>query len=232
MFPALLPDEQGKWRALLAASQAPWSLSEPDVSFRWRPAPEIDGMVVELRQTVSSPGNAIEAFLTEMMQRIAMERPRNFVIDMRVNGGGNLNTTRDFMKRLPELVPGRIFALTSPWTFSAAISSIGYLEQTAPDRVTIVGEEVGDRLVFWAEGRPVTLPNSGLVISIATQRHDYMNGCRAISDCHQPVVANPIAVSSLAPDIVAPWTIDAYRSGRDPGMEAVVASLRPGTGNR
>jgi hypothetical protein len=145
---------------------------------------------------------------------------------MRVNGGGNLNTARDFMKRLPELVPGRIFALTSPWTFSAAISSIGYLEQAAPGRVTIVGEEIGDRLEFWAEGRPTTLPHSGVVISLATERHDYVNGCRAYTDCHGPVVQNSIAVPSLGPDIVAPWTIEAYRAGRDPGMQAIVAALR------
>jgi hypothetical protein len=148
------------------------------------------------------------------------------VLDMRFNGGGNLTTARDFMKRLPALVTGRIFVLTSPVTFSAAISSIGYLKQAAPDRVTIVGEGVGDRLVFFAEGSRVTLPNSGTMISFSTQRHDYNTGCRPYSDCHPPVVANPIAVPSLAPDVAAPWTIDAYRVGRDPGMEAVAAELR------
>jgi hypothetical protein len=55
-------------------------------------------------------------------------------------------------------------------TFSAAISSVGYLEQTAPDRVTIVGEIVGDRLEFWAEGGPVTLPRTGMRLSVSTER--------------------------------------------------------------
>jgi hypothetical protein len=32
---------------------------------------------------------------------------------------------------LPTLVKGRIFVLTSPWTFSAAISTLGYLKQAA-----------------------------------------------------------------------------------------------------
>ena len=226
LFPGLLPDESGKWRSVMPAPEVPWSLLEPTDPFRWRAAPEIDGMVIELRQTISSPGHPIEEFLSEATGRIQELRPRNLVVDMRLNGGGNLNTTRDFMKRLPTLVPARIFVLTSPWTFSAAISSIGYLEQAAPERVTIVGEEVGDRLEFWAEGRPVTLPASGLVFSIATQRHDYKNGCRAFTDCHQPVVANPIAVPTLAPDVAAPWTIDAYRAGRDPSMEAVAAQVR------
>ena len=122
-------------------------------------------------------------------------------------------------------MPGRIFALTSPWTFSAAISSVGYLEQAAPRRVTIVGEAVGDRLNFFSEGDVVELPNSHAMILNATERHDYPTGCRGFGDCHGPVVRNPIAVPSLQPDIAAPWTIDAYIAGRDPGIEAVAAAL-------
>ena len=122
-------------------------------------------MVVELRQNRSTPGNDIGDF-QELVQRELQDRkPRNLVLDMRMNGGGDLTTTRSFMQGLPKLVPGTIVVLTSPWTFSAAISSTGYLEQAAPERVTIVGEEVGDRLEFWSEGRPITLARSGIVIS-------------------------------------------------------------------
>ena len=225
-FPAAATDDERGWQTLLPPSKAPWSLLDFDTRFRWREAPEIDGMVIELRQIFDAPGKPIGEFLGEMTRTINERKPRNLVIDLRVNGGGNLNTARDFMKSVPGLVPGRIFALTSPWTFSAAISSLGYLEQAAPDRVTIVGEEVGDRLEFWAEGRPTTLPHSGIMVAFSTQRHDYMNACRAFTDCHGPVVRNSIAVPTLAPDIEAPWTIEAYREGRDPGIEAIVAELR------
>jgi hypothetical protein len=40
------------------------------------------------------------------------------------------------------------------------------------------------------------------------------------------VVRNPISVRSFEPDMAAPWTIDAYRSGRDPAMEAVARVLK------
>ena len=129
------------------------------------------------------------------------------------------------MRALPTLVRGRVFVLTSPWTFSAAISSIGYLKQVAPDRVTIVGETVGDRLEFWAEGRPVTLTNTRISVNRSTERHDYATGCKPYKDCHGSVVRNPISVTSLAPDIAAPWTVDAYRAGRDPAMQAVERAL-------
>lgn len=223
LFPGRLAGEADGWTPLLAADKAPSSLREPEVPFRRRSVPELEAMVVELRQNV---GDGLEPFLEDATRAIREEHPKNLVFDMRLNGGGDLNNTRDFAESLPGLVPGRIFVLTSPWTFSAAISTVGYLKQKAPSRVTIVGEAVGDRLVFFAEGRPVTLTNSGVVLLPATQRHDYRNGCREFDDCHGAVVRHAIAVPSLDPEIAAPWTIEAYRAGRDPGMEAVAAALR------
>jgi hypothetical protein len=136
------------------------------------------------------------------------------------------------MQSLPELVPGRIFVLTSPWTFSAAISSVGYLEQSAPERVTIVGEGVGDRLRMWSEGEVVDLPNSHAGILYANERHDYLTGCKGYRDCHGNVARHPIAVPDLDPDVAAPWTLEAYRAGRDPAMEAVAEALRAGASAR
>lgn len=217
---------EANWRTLLDPARAPWSLQSPEQRHRWRNAPEIDGMVIELRQNNDAESESIADALARIDAAIAQHHPRNLVLDMRLNSGGDLNTTRDFVQALPARIPGRIFVLTSPWTFSAAISTTGYLEQAAPDRVTIVGEHVGDRLQFFAEGGPEALPNSGLMILAARERHDYLTGCEGFTDCHGNVVRHPIRVASLDPDIAAPWTIEAYAAGRDPGMEAVAAALR------
>ena len=228
LYPDPLEAEADQWKSLLPVGQAPWALQEPDQPFRSREAPELGALVIEMRQNNGSEGHAIDPFLREMGRLLGDKRPRHLVLDMRMNGGGDLNTTRDFMQGLPALVPGRIFVLTSPWTFSAAISSVGYLEQAAPERVTLVGEAVGDRLRMWSEGEIVELPNSHVMILNATERHDYIAGCRPFRDCHGPVVRHPIAVPDLEPDIAAPWTIEAYRAGRDPAMEVVAEALRVG----
>jgi hypothetical protein len=225
-YPDLIEEERENWRALLAPEQAPWSLREPGRAFRMRDAPEIDAFVIEMRQNTSSEDMDIAEFMLDSLEAARGSGRRNIVLDMRMNGGGDLNNTRAWVRRLPRVAPGRVFVLTSPWTFSAAISTVGYLKQSAPDRVVIVGEHVGDWLDFYAEGQPITLPNSGGAVLMATERHDYRTGCRGIDNCHGPVVRNPIAVESLAPDIEAPWTIEAYRAGRDPAMEAVAAALR------
>jgi hypothetical protein len=214
-----------QWKTMFTEQSAPWAQREWGNRFRWREAPEIDGVVVELRQNVDAGPQSILVFLDSMERMLTKRKPVNVVLDMRLNGGGNLNTTRNFVQKLPSLASGRLFVLTSPYTFSAAISTVGYLKQAAPERVSIVGEEIGDRLQFFAEGRPIDLPNSGVGIGVTTERHDYKTGCKPFSDCHGAVVRNPISVPTLSPDIAAPWTIQAFRAGRDPGMEAVQSAL-------
>ncbi|HYD87708.1 MAG TPA: hypothetical protein VEA80_09550 [Vitreimonas sp.] len=223
-YPAPMESESGM-RTLLSVDAAPWAFREPDQPFRMRDAPEIDAFVIELRQNNSAEEMDIAEFMLDSLEAARTSGRRNIVLDMRMNGGGDLNTTRAWVRRLPRVVPGRVFVLTSPNTFSAAISTVGYLKQSAPDRVTIVGEMVGDRLDFHAEGDVITLPHAGGAVLYATERHDYRTGCRNIENCHGSVVRHPIAVESLAPDIAAPWTIEAYRAGRDPAMEAVAAAL-------
>jgi len=217
--------DSAAWLTLLTRERAPWVFRDIGVAFRWRAAPEISAIVVQLRQNVDAPGRPIRGFLAEMLDTIRARQPQHVVLDLRGNGGGDLNNTRDFVQQLPTTIRGRVFVLTSPWTFSAAISTVGYLKQAAPDRVTIVGEHAGDRLEFWAEGRAVELPHSRAGFLPSTERHDYANGCRTYRDCHGSVVRFPISVKSFAPDIPAPLTFEAYRAGRDPGMEAIAAAV-------
>ncbi len=216
------------WRTLLSPALAPWALQEFSHVLRRRDAPELDAVVVQLHANVDADGQSIAAFLAASDSIRRATHRKNFVLDMRFNGGGNLQLTREFMSSLPgRLDPGgRIVVLTSPWTFSAAISSTSYLKQAGGDRVTLVGEAPGDRMQFFAEGQPIVLQHSGVMVLMATERHDYLTGCKPFTDCHPPVVRFPISVKSLAPDVAAPWTLDAYATGRDPGMDAVAKVLK------
>lgn len=240
--PAAAPDS---WRGLPAADRLPWAFREPQRPFRYRDAPEIDSIVVQLRQNADAADENIAGFLEKAeAQREALGR-KHVVLDMRFNGGGNFLLTRDFMLRWPARVPGRFFVLTSRRTFSAAIAGIAYLKQAGGGRVSIVGEPVGDRLMFFSDGLPIQLPHSGQFFLPAVVRMDYRNGCRTYGDCHEaiaqpgrptaisplptrpPVVRMPVAVDTLVPDVHAPWTIDSWLSGADPMMEAVAALLSP-----
>lgn len=209
--------------ALVPAEALPLYLRDPERPYRLEFPEGLDGAYIQLKSTA---GAGIEDFLIETLASLRERRPRNIVVDLRFNMGGDLNIARDFMKALPALADGgRLYAITSGRTFSAAISSLGYLKQAAGERLTIVGEPIGDRLEFWAEGSMVRLPGSGAMLLYATERHNYMTGCPE-ADCHGPVRDNPIRVASLQPDIPTPLSFADFRAGRDPAMEAIIREVR------
>ncbi|RUV88784.1 hypothetical protein EOA75_24065 [Mesorhizobium sp. M1A.F.Ca.IN.022.07.1.1] len=245
----LAPEPQRRdWVKIFPKGRAPWPLQDQEQPFRWRDAPELDGVVAEIRRNVDGKTGKIADFLAEVeAARVRLGR-KNLVLDMRFNTGGNLMLTRDALSSWPSRVkpPGRLFVLESPITFSAGIVDVAYLKQAGGDRVTLVGEAPGDRMMFFADQQQVTLPHSGVVLQSATQRYDLQNGCKAYADCFvgmaQPSSATgttpvlvatidkgkgrkPVALKTLEPDIAAPWSIDDLLKGRDPGMAAVQAAL-------
>lgn len=215
----------------VVGAPVPLFLSEPERMFRSVPLPELGALFIQLRANFSAGGEDIAAFGSSVLATVRAEKPRHLIVDLRFNGGGDLNTTRELFVTLPTLLPahGRIFALTSGGTFSAGIASLGYLKQAGDSRVTIVGEPVGDFLEFYAEGRPMFLPVSGAVLLPATERHNYQTGCPE-PDCHGSIRRRPIRVSSLEPDVKVPLTYADYRAGRDAALDAVRKALgRPAT---
>lgn len=208
--------------ASLPPDARPLYLRDPDEAWRLVFSDAVDGAYIQLKSTA---GDGIGPFLAATLAELGRRRPRNIVVDLRFNLGGDLNLARDFMQKLPPLAAGgRIYAITSGRTFSAAISSLGYLKQAAGDRLTIVGEPIGDRLEFWAEGDLLRLPGVGAMLLYATERHNYMTGCPE-ADCHAAIRDHPIRVATLRPDLPTPLTFADFRVGRDPAMEAVVADI-------
>ena len=235
-----------EWRWIPSPEHAPWAFQDEQQPFRWRDAPEIDAVVIQLRQNVDADKEKIADFLESAEAARERLHRRNVVLDMRFNGGGNFLLTRQFMLNWPSRVrsPGRFFVLTARKTFSAAIASIAYLKQAGGNRVVFVGEAPGDRLMFFSDGRPIQLPHSSLFFSPSIARQDYRTACRNYDDCfvavaqpgrptaalavttREQIERMPIAISSLKPDIPAPWTIDSWLSGTDPAMNAVSRAIR------
>jgi hypothetical protein len=205
----------------LPPALVPLYLQEPEQPFRLVFSGEIDGAYIQLK---AIRGLGISTFFDNTLAALRRRRPANIVVDLRLNMGGDLNIAREFMRALPGIARGRVYAITSGRTFSAAISSLGYLKQAAGDRLTIVGEPIGDRLEFWAEGDTIMLPGLGAMILYASERHNYMTGCPE-ADCHAGLRAHPVRVRSLQPDIATPLRWADFRAGRDPAMAAIVREI-------
>ena len=117
--------------------------------------------------------------------------------------------------------------LTSPLTFSAGISSVAFLKDKGRDRVVIVGEPIGDRLISYGEGGTMSLPNSGITIRFATGLHDYKHGCHWFGPCFWVNWVYSASVESLDPDLTAPLEPQALAESRDPALEAIATALEP-----
>ena len=229
------PEPQGVWRWIGQAREIelvqagrvagdPLYLQEPEALFRFVELPEAGAVYIQFRANHSfGAGTGMRALATEATARLREISPQTVIVDQRFNFGGDLNNTRDLMQAIPEIVgpDGHVYAIISGRTFSAGISSMGYLKQAGGDRVTIVGSPVGDPLEFWAEGSPIRLPQSGALVGVATERHDYMTGCQE-SDCHGSIRRNPIRVESLEPDVAPEVTYTDVVGGSDPYLEAAL----------
>ena len=224
-----LRNEGAEWQSAFHAQQAPLWLQEPDEAFRIVPLPELATVYLQLKtNTDAEHGERISTFLARAKRVIAESRPQNVILDMRFNGGGDYTKTAAFMSKLPSMIPdrGRVFVITHTTTFSAGISSVGFVKQASPKRVTIVGEPSGDRLVFYGEPRDLVLPNSGIGMSYATGLHDYLHGCHWFGPCYWVNWFYPIAVSTLDPELMAPISFESVARGRDPAMEAITRRLQ------
>lgn len=182
------------------------------------------GLYIGLAHNADTDDLPIATFLESVTARIRSEHPAYVVLDMRMNGGGDYTTTYAFARALPQTANGApVYVFTSPWTFSAAITTVAALKDAGGDQVVIVGEPVGDRLDFWAEGGSFNLPNSFVQVHYATGRHIYNGPCSDRATCFWLNERYPVRVRTIEPEIAAPLTFAAYRELRDPALDAVLA---------
>lgn len=208
---------QAGWRSYAAERTLPLTLTDFDTTFRSVRLPGSCTMLIQLKSNDDTEKQNLKAFLGQTESDLRARPPCNLILDLRFNDGGNYTKTYRFAKKLPGFVDpaGRIFVLTSPITFSAGITTTAFVKQAGGDRVTILGEPVGDRLHFYSEGGRGSLPNLKAYVAYETGKHDYQNPCTDLNDCFWLNYIFAVRVKSLDPDETIPWTIQDWNLGRD-----------------
>ena len=171
------------------------------------------------RSTDAEAGRSFREFGDSLVALADQQPVRNVVVDLRFNSGGDLGVAKAFMKSLGANQrinrQGRLFVIVGHCTFSAGLYHAAQLKQFT--RAIFVGESVGDRLDFWAEGGELVLPNSHAI--------SYSNGFHRYSTKdypeHRPYYEE-LSIPSLQPDVPAPLSSGDYFSGRDPALEAIL----------
>jgi hypothetical protein len=203
----------------------PITLSDFDTTFRRVRLPNSCVMLIQFRSNDDEGNNNIQNFEAATEADMEADKPCQLIFDNRFNAGGNLTKTIFFAKDLPRLISpnGHIYLLTSGMTFSAGITTTALIKHAGGDRVTILGEPVGDRLAFFAEGGRGCLPNYPVCLHYETGKHDYGHSCTNMNTCFWLNWLLPLRVKTLQPDEVIRMTFDDWRQGRDPLFERAVA---------
>ena len=132
-----------------------------------------------------------------------------FVIDVRLNGGGNGYLlppfVREFVLRRDSLTRGKLFIITGRDTFSAASNFIGRMLKNTS---AITGGDIAAGPLNWCSDTiPFDLPNSHLMVNISTMF--WQEGHATDNRGYYP------------PDYYIPTTSKDYFSCSDPVLEAI-----------
>ena len=213
-------ERPGEWRGVLdAATGIPPSLRDPDRSLyaaRLR-----DGVLyLHLWQIRDEPGRPLAREILKAVGPPSDPPWKRVILDLRFDTGGDYPDVYRALRDLPKrLAPdGWLVIITDNTTFSAAIIAAALAKHFAAGRATIVGERPRDRLVFWAEGNSIQLPNSKIEVANSTALHDWAHGCRELR-CYWPNYFYDVAAGSVEPDVPVGWTFADYRRGVDTVLE-------------
>jgi hypothetical protein len=207
-----------EWRAYQPDHALPVTLQDYDKTFRRIRLPHSCTALVQFKSNEDENGESISQFITATEADLSANKPCNVILDLRFDDGGNYMNTYGFANQLPGLVApgGHIYLLTGPSTFSAGITTTAFVKQAGGERVTILGEPVGDRMQFFSEGGRGCLPNYALCVSYETGKHDYQNACTNLDVCFWPNYWYAVRVRSLDPDETITQSFENWRAGRDP----------------
>ncbi|MGD9967478.1 MAG: hypothetical protein AB7Q23_10120 [Hyphomonadaceae bacterium] len=227
-FPGDTHFQTDGWLTLLHRDQElPIYLQEGDKLFLLRPLPDHRAVYVRLNGSVNDDTETLAAFTRRVLAEVSQGEPSNIIVDFRYNRGGDYTMVLPLVEGLSRALPvnGRLYLIVGPNTFSAGLLAGSQFKRFLGGRLTVVGEEVGDRLRFRGEGVMVTLPATNVEVNLATAWDDVAADCGWFGDCWPLNKVLLRGVGSLDPDLRVSNTWESYREGRDLVVEAVFADI-------
>ena len=213
LFPMLTGDTDLTWLKrpgwVDARDRAPeplW-LSDPTNKYWYRVLAGERALYCQINTIQQKPGDSLRVFLARALHAADSARVDRFVLDLRLNGGGDGSWNRDILRSLIKSrydEPGRLLVLTGRRTWSAAQMLLNELENWSD--AMFVGEPSASRGNVYGDSRKIVLPESRLTVRVSSlywQQSD-------------PRDARPYIDVSVP----APMKFGDYAAGRDPALEA------------
>lgn len=157
---------------------------------------------------------SLGAFANRVATMIAGPDVRRVVVDLRQNTGGNFHTTEPLVRAVCDAAKrgaiARVYVILGRHTYSAAVVLAAQLKHGCD--ALFVGEVPRAVPNRQADVERFTLPNSRLEITYSSRLRQPF-----------PELAD---ATEIPLDFPAPPTWSSYRAGRDPALEAILATSR------
>ncbi len=165
---------------------------------------------VQINQVLNRDDKTLAQFFQEAVDAAKTTGMEKFVLDLRLNGGGNNGLVPAIIRGIIQLEridqKGKLFVIIGRQTFSAAQNLVNSLETYT--KATFVGEPTASYVNMYGDARRFTLPNSKIGLSASTLWWQNMGEL----DRRQ----------WTAPNVAADLTFADYANNIDTAMQAVL----------
>ena len=226
------------WRtALLDPEEGPGSTDQPSPLYlqQWDallrtaevPLPGSDRSALYLRLMGNPDGDDPEQEAVDAaLALIEAGGHGRYIVDVRYHCGGDYRVSLPLVKAVARAaradhVPIKV--LVGPNTIGGGLVSASQYLAHAPERTTVLGNDVGDRLRSRAQGRTITLPHSRLVVQLCHDWHDLGAEPGPWSDVWLPDKFLLQGIGEFRPDVDVQNSWQDYLAGRDRLLEAALA---------
>lgn len=127
-------------------------------------------LYINYKRVLIDPNDSLRNFCRRLGEFIESHDIDKTIIDIRNNGGGNNGTCQPFVNLISNNkkinVKGKLFTIIGRQTFSAASYLCTKLEFNT--NTIFAGEPTGAKPNHYGDNRPLTLPNTGLIVRLSS----------------------------------------------------------------
>lgn len=206
-------DPRPGWVDARDRAASPLWLSDPADTYWYRYLADSRTLYCQLNAIQQHPADSLDRFLARAVASADSGGALRFVLDLRLNGGGNGQWNPLIVRALIKSrydTHGRLLVITGRRTWSAAEMLIDALE-TYSDAM-FVGEPSASRGNAYGDSQRLVLPNSHVTLRVSTLYWQLWD----------PRDRRPW----ITPALPAPLTAQDYAAGRDPALAAAIAYPR------
>lgn len=212
LFPMLTGDIDRSWVTQpgwvdARGSNNPLWLSDPPNLYWYKYLPESRTLYAQINTIQQKPTDSLRAFVTRAIASADSAHAEKFVLDLRLNGGGNGDFNRSIFLPLIKShydVRGRLYVITGRRTWSAAQMLVTEMQKYT--NATFVGEPTASKGNAFGDSYRIVLPNSKVTFRVSTLWWQYLDP-RDKRDMIEPAIKAALSYQD-------------YANGRDPVIAA------------